>query len=84
VQLPLNAEVLRFDKIGSHAEGTISFTSLPVGFGSFINVEVLAYHPNNDVLDRAAICVRRGEEHGIHGVTLLVCIILFSLDNDRR
>lgn len=87
VQLPLDAEVLRFDKLGSHAEGTISFTSSSVSSGEFVNVEVMAHHLARDIADQAGICVQRGARHGVHGITLLVCrssvsfIVLYDSDD---
>jgi hypothetical protein len=65
--------VFRFDKLGSNAEGTVSFTSSPGDSGDFINVEILARHADSDIANRVGICVQRGGRHGVHGITLVVC-----------
>lgn len=76
VQLSPDADVLRFDKLGSLSDGTILFSTLPTGMGKTIAVEVIASHEDLSMLRSATMCVRRGEIDGVHGVTLLVRINL--------
>jgi hypothetical protein len=85
IRFPVDADVLRFDSVGPMTKGIVYFSTLPLGSPNFVGYEIIAYHPDPNILEKTQLCVQQGQNDGVYGATLYVRIVYcnqFLLDSE--